>query len=204
LARVVLEPLHLDKFHLVAHSVGCGIATSFATAHPSRVSSVALLNHPDVLEEDKAGQMDAVFDVFLNPELLESIDGWNKTFSSLFYSAPKVPGIIQRYRQKALLEHLDAFKQVIEDLAGQRSLMMTYLRKLSCPVLTIATTHDVFASLEFHHSLKAQIPRGEHALLQKCGHLSFLEKSEEALGLHKSFLKSLECFQVAEGEELVS
>ena len=202
--ELFLERFNLDKFHLVAHSIGCSIASCFAGSHPSRISSIALLNHPDVLMEDKADQVKSVFDVFLNPELLESIDGWNETFGSLFYSVPRVPNIIQRYRQKALLKHLDAFKQVIEDLSGQRALTMTYLRQLRCPVLTVATTHDVFAPMEFHDSLKNQIPWGQHALVEECGHLSFLEKSEEVLELHSGFLKSIECTSPMIEQELVS
>lgn len=197
-----LEQLQLDKVHLVGHSISCGIASCLASTSPSLVSSVTLLNHPDVLAEDKVDQVNGAFDVFLNPHLLESNEGWNETLASLFYSAPRIPNIIQRYRQKALLKHLDAFKQTVEDIAEQRSMVMLYLRKLRCPVLTVATTHDVFASVEFHHSLQHLIPWGRHALLDKCGHVSFLEKSEEVLALHKDFLKSVTCANPALMPEL--
>ena len=191
--ELFLESLQVDKFHLISHSIGCCIATCFASNHPSRISSVTLLNHPNVMIDNKSGQLTDAFDLLLNPEVLETSEGWDKAFASLFYSPPKVPKIIQRHRQRSLLKHREGFRSVVHDSIELKPMAMTYLRKLLCPVLTVSGSHDLFSGPAFHNILKTQLPRGRHALLDECGHVSFLEKSEEVLALHKDFLKSAHC-----------
>ncbi|MED6218322.1 hypothetical protein PIB30_025725 [Stylosanthes scabra] len=44
--RSVIQPLQLDTFHLVAHSMGCIIALAIAAKHPTSVKSITLVAPP--------------------------------------------------------------------------------------------------------------------------------------------------------------
>jgi len=188
--ELLLKHMRIDRFHLVAHSSACSIASCFASTRPSQVASIALLNHQDVLVESRGAQVRGVLETYLDPAVLETSEGWDKTFSSLFYSAPSVPRIIQRHRQRTMLAHREDLKRVVEELAELRPMAMSYLRKLKCPTLSITSTHDVFAPLEFQNSLKNQMPCAQHVLLDKCGHASFIEKSDEVLNILQDFFES--------------
>lgn len=193
--ELFLEHLQVDRFHLVAHSVGCGIGTHFASTRPSMVSSIALLNHLNVCSDsDTSGNSGAV-DGDLEGEMsaaLDSLDAWNSLFQKMFYTPPKMPLVIQRYRYRSFMKHYDGFVRVVEELNVLKPMALSYLRKLKCPVLTINSTHDCFSSKAFFETLKNQVPSGQHVMIERCGHMSFIEKHDYVVNSHQEFIKSID------------
>ncbi len=191
--ELFLEHLQVDRFHLVAHSVGCGVATHFASSRPSMVSSIALLNHLDVCSESNVGSVRGT-DGYLEdrmPTVLDSLDAWNSLFDKMFYMPPKIPQVIQRYRFRSFMKHYDGFVRVVEELNELKPMALSYLRKLKCPVLTINSTHDPFSSEAFYETLKHQVPWGRHEMIERCGHMSFIEKHDQIVNCHQEFIKSV-------------
>ncbi|OUS28897.1 hypothetical protein A9Q99_11000 [Gammaproteobacteria bacterium 45_16_T64] len=186
--ELFLEHLQIDKLHIVGHSSGSCVSSCFASTRPSMVESVTLLNHHDVLSDDAVGHPSTVLNTVLDAT---NEEGWEDFQKKLFYSPPAMPKFVQRYRLRSMLKHKEGFVQVVQDLAELRPMAMSYLRKIKCPVLTVNGSHDIFSPLEFHRSLKSQIPWGEHVLIERCGHASFLEKPDDILAIHKSFLDSV-------------
>ena len=184
-----LEKIQASNVHLVAHCVGCCVASSYASSHPQNVASITLLNHLDGISE-KAKSIDTYM-----IDVVDSIIDkggetlWDEFMAGLFYSPLKFPVFLKKYRERYLLKHRDHLTTLFKGVARQFPLVMGYWGKIECPVLTIASSHDVFSSIEFHHSLKAHFPAGQHILLDKCGHVSFLEKSEDVLTIHNDFLR---------------
>ena len=194
--ELFLEHLQVERFHLVAHSVGCGVATHFASSRPSMVSSIALLNHLDVCSDNNAngnGNVRAI-DGYLEdtiPTVLDSLDAWNNLYSKMFYMPPKLPQVIQRYRYRSFMKHYDGFVRVVEELNELKPMALSYLRKLKCPVLTINSTDDVFSSNAFYETLKHQVPWGRHEMVTRCGHMSFIEKHEQVVNNHQEFMRNI-------------
>ena len=186
-----LEKIQVSNVHLVAHCVGCCVASNFASLHPQKVASIALLNHLDVISE-KAMSVDVYM-----CEVVDSIvnqggeSKWDECMGGLFYSPLKFPVFLKKYRERYLVKHKDHLTTLFADIARQFPLVMGYWRKIECPILTISSSHDLFSSMDFYHSLKTNLPSGQHVLLEKCGHVSFLEKSEEVLHTHGEFLRLL-------------
>ncbi len=186
-----LEKIQVSNVHLVAHCVGCCVASNFASLYPQKVASITLLNHLDVISE-KAMSFDR--------EMIDVIDSiinkggeakWDEFMGGLFYSRLKFPVFLKKYRERYLLKHRDHLTTLFGDIARQFPLVMGYWRKVESPILTISSTHDFFSSIDFYHSLITNIPSGQHLLLENCGHLSFLEKSEDVLAMHGEFLRLL-------------
>ena len=192
--ELFLEHLKVERFHLVAHSVGCGIGTHFASTRPSRVSSIALLNHIDVCTDFNTSGKDRAIDGYLedtDPTSLDSLEAWNSLFLKMFYVPPKVPQVIQRYRYRSFMKHYNGFVRVVEELNELKPMALSYLRKIKCPVLTVNSSHDRFSSDSFYETLKHQVPWGQHVMIEQCGHMSFIEKHEQVVNSHHAFLKNL-------------
>ena len=191
--ELFLEHLQVDRFHLVAHSVGCGVATHFASTRPSMVSSIALLNHLDVSSDNNLYGDARGIDGYLEDSMptVDSLDAWNSLFLKMFYTPPKMPQVIQRYRYRSFMKHYDGFVRVVEELNELRPMAMSYLRKLKCPVLTINSTHDRFSSEAFYETLKHQVPWGRHEMIERCGHMSFIEKHDQVVNSHQEFMRSV-------------
>jgi len=191
--ELLLEHLQVDRCHLVAHSVGCGVGTHFASTRTSMVSSIALLNHMDVCSDSSVYGSVRAIDGYLDdtmPEALDSLDAWNNLFFKMFYEPPKVPQVIQRYRYRSFMKNYGGFVRVVEELNELKPMALSYLRKLKCPVLTINSTHDRFSSDAFYETLKQQLPWGRHEMLERCGHMSFIEKHDQVVNSYKEFIKN--------------
>ncbi|MBV1922199.1 MAG: alpha/beta hydrolase [Pseudomonadales bacterium] len=186
-----LEKIQASNVHLVAHCVGCCVASSYASLHPQKVKSIALLNHLDVISEKAMS-----FDTYMI-DVLDSIinkggeSKWDEFIGGLFYSSLSFPVFLKKYRERYLVKHRDHLATLLIEVKRQFPLVMGYWGKIESPVLTISSSHDLFSSVEFFYSLKTNIPSGQHELLESCGHVSFLEKSEDVLAIHSSFLKLL-------------
>lgn len=198
--ELFLEHLQIEKVHLVGHCVACSIASHFASTRPSRVNTVALLNHLDVVSENADYQNMA--DIVAHLAKTESLDAWDDVLSSLFFSPPSIPKIMQRYRQRYLLTHRDSLIKLMDEMSEYMPMAMSYLRKLQCPVLTISATHDVLAPIDFHYSLVNQVPWGQHELLENCGHASYIEKGRDVIRIHQTFLRETEHLRPATEPEV--
>ena len=186
-----LEKIQAFNVHLVAHCVGCCVASNYASLYPQKVASVALLNHLDVISE-KAMDIDVymvdVMDSIINKG---GESKWDEFMAGLFYSPLKFPLFLKKYRERYLVKNRDHLATLFVEIKRQFPLVMGYWRKIECPVFTVNSSHDFFSSSEFYHSLKTNIPSGQHVLLDNCGHVSFLEKSDEVLAAHSVFLRQL-------------
>ena len=199
--ELFLEHVQVERFHLVAHSVGCGVATHFASSRPSMVSSIALLNHLDVCSENHVYGIDGYLGNTM-PTVLDSLDAWNSLFFKMFYMPPKMPQVIQRYRHRSFMKHYEGFVRVVEELNELKPMALSYLRKLKCPVLTINSTHDYFSSDTFYETLKQQVPWGRHEMIERCGHMSFIEKHDQVVNSHQEFIQSIGLVMSAPAMEL--
>ena len=186
-----LEKIHVDTAHLVAHCVGCCVASCVASMHPEKVKSLTLLNHLDVISVEA---------VRIDTYMLEVVDSiinrdgeykWDEFMKGLFYSSLKFPVFLRRYRERYFEKHRDLLETLFVEIARQFPLVTGYWRKVESPVLTVNSSNDVFSSEDFFRSLQVNFPAGNHVLLDKCGHICFLEKSEEVLAIHGKFLRLL-------------
>ena len=100
------------------------------------------------------------------------------------------------------MKHYEGFVRVVEELNELKPMALSYLRKLKCPVLTINSTHDCFSSATFYETLKHQVPWGQHEMIERCGHMSFIEKHDQVVSSHQEFIKGIDLVMPVPAMEL--
>lgn len=189
----------LERFHLVAHDIGGGIAQRFGVFHPSRLKSLTMI---DVVSFDSypsprtRQQMQEGLEALIKvPEMTH-----RSRFREWLLSAVHNK---QRFEEGALDTYLDYISGPI----GQSSLFQHQVRhydpvhtleitdRLSVlgqlPVQLIWGAEDRWQTPDWAHKLHSAIPGSRLTLLDGCGHFAPEDQPEAIAGLILRHVKSV-------------
>jgi pimeloyl-ACP methyl ester carboxylesterase len=165
--RDLLDALGVQRAVLVGHSMGGGIAQSFALAYPDRLAALVLVGtgaklrvHPDVfaaIQRDmgEAGRL---------------ISGWAFAPAAMLATVASAAEAFARNRASVLeadFRACDAF-----DLMGE-------IPKVRTPTLIICGQDDRLTPVKYARFLHEAIPGSELAVIPGAGHMVMLEKPAE-------------------------
>lgn len=154
-----VDAVPMDRFHLVGHSIGGGVAQEIAVRHPERVLSLVLADTTDWFgDHDEPGGTPP----FLPPETLQ---------------------LAARRRQEMPGRIRDAAWQALIDWPGVRD----RLGSIACPTLILHGERDASRILEGSERLRRAIPGARLVVVPGAGHSPHLEEPArfiEALGAH--------------------
>lgn len=162
--RGFLNALRVPRAALVGHSMGGGIAQSFALVYPDRLEALVLVGtgaklriHPDIFT---ALQRDV-------GDVARLMSGWA-------YSKTCMPAVVERgaeafsRNRAAVLEGdfraCDAF-DLMQEIGGIR-----------VPTLILCGAEDALTPVKYARFLYERIPGAAFALLPEAGHMVMLEK----------------------------
>ena len=183
----LLDSAGVGKAALVGHSMGALISLESAARHPDRVSKLALLGvapkmpvHPDLL---KAANAD-------DPLAYDLMMDWGTGPMGHFGRHP-VPGISLICGGQKLLgmENSGVLGNDLELCNDYQSGMGT-ATKVGCSTLIVIGSEDRMTPPKQGRNLAAAIPNVKTQLIQDCGHMIMLEKSDQTLQALKSHLSS--------------
>jgi len=172
----VADRLGLERFALVGHSMGGGVALAYAGMHAGRVERLLLLDAIGDGTQIPAGEIEPFLAALDSPAYAETIEGYWATISG---TDPAV--------QARLLADLRATpRQTV--VGGLRAVSRfdpkPALAAYRGPVLAVVTpTNDYPFSL---HNLGAGLPR---RVIEGTGHWIQLERPEEINGIVEGFLE---------------
>jgi pimeloyl-ACP methyl ester carboxylesterase len=177
-----------EKTILCGLSLGGIVAMEMFRQHPERVEGLILMN-TNALDEDpetsrrrfalaeKAARLgpgrmalENLMPVLVHPEHAES-----RELRETIFNMAEASGL------KRLEAHARA-------LACRRD-YTPILNTLRCPVLIIAGKEDLLCPAPRLENLRKALPHGEVTLLEKCGHLSTLERPKEVAAALHHFLQ---------------
>jgi len=189
----------LERFHLVAHDIGGGIAQRFGVFHPSRLKSLTMI---DVVS----------FDSYPSPRTRQQMQ---QGLEALI----KVPEVTHRahfrewllsavhHKQRFEEGPLDTYLDYISGPIGQGSLFQHQVRhydpvhtleiadRLSVlgqlPVQLIWGTEDRWQTPDWAHRLHAAIPGSRLTLLDNCGHFAPEDQPEVIADLILRLIRSV-------------
>lgn len=178
------DALQLPPFVLVGHSMGGGIALTFALQYPQRLRGLGLVAtgsrlrvHPDILETigtDKQG---------VGQRLVEWVHGQRTS-----------PAQRQQYLNHFLSVDTDVL--VGDWLACDRFDVMQRLSEIQAPTLIIAGSQDQMTPVKFASFMAAEIADADLTIIDGAGHMIMLEQPAIVTSAIAGFLgrlKRTEC-----------
>ncbi len=163
-AREFLDALRLSRVVLVGHSMGGGIAQSFALAYPDRLAGLVLVGtgarlrvHPDIFAAIHKSVEEAA----------RLISGW--AFSSEAMPATVAQGAEAFARNRAAVLRGDFQVCHAFDLTGE-------IAAIRVPTLVLCGEEDRLTPVKYAQFLQQQIPGATLCIVPGAGHMVMLEK----------------------------
>jgi pimeloyl-ACP methyl ester carboxylesterase len=170
---------------LCGASMGGMIAMEAARQAPERVAGLALLGtlaHPETAEMRRIRE--AAIDLFREGRLREVIE----------------PNVHLAFHRENALAHADDYLEFVlragaEQLVRQNLAVIArpdareHLPRLQCPVLVLCGDADLLAPLECSREIATLAPRGQLAVIHRCGHMLTMEQPEQVSQLLKMWLE---------------
>jgi pimeloyl-ACP methyl ester carboxylesterase len=168
----VIEACQLDKFIVLGHSVGGGMALSVAVAYPQQCLAVISLSAQAKVEQLTLDGIQAAQENFKDHKLFQRLAK---------YHGVKTQWVLDAWTKTWLAPAFLAW-----DLAH-------ILEQVQCPVLVIHGAQDEYATCAQPEQIAAQV-KGEVQLciLEGCGHFPHQEKTAEVLQHVHVFIESLD------------
>ena len=187
----MLDALNIERTHIVAHSMGGGVALRFAIEYPERLDRLVLIcpsgggrsiMQPMPLEGGKS----------LAPVLRDpTVDTLRKFVHFLVYDPSTVPEELIERRYKAMMErpeHLENFLKSMSAPVPVASDLSARLAEVQAPTFLLWGRDDRFAPLD--HGLKFVwgIPNARLHIFSKSGHWPQYEHTQAFNQLVLNFL----------------
>ena len=188
MARAVLGAAP-ERFALAGLSMGGYVALEIMRQDPERVEALALLDtsaRPDTPEQTKTRlalikmAQDGRFD-----------EAWRTLLPKIVHpDRTKDPEIVAAVEGMARSVGPEAFERQERAIIGRPD-SRTDLRGISCPTLVLCGRDDALTPPPLHEELAAGIPGVSLRMVDRCGHLSTLERPEEVTQAMREWLGAL-------------
>jgi pyruvate dehydrogenase E2 component (dihydrolipoamide acetyltransferase) len=180
-----LAALGIERMHLVGHSMGGGIASSFALRQPERVATLSLIASASLGAEINTGFIDGFVRASRRREAVEVL-------SLLVHD----PALVSRTMVEDVLRYkrLDGVPATLAKIAAewfpdgkQRTDLRDAVAQLKIPVQIIWGRDDRIIPVAHAEALAAKLP--VH-IIEEAGHLPHMEKAGEVNRLLKRLIES--------------
>ncbi len=176
--RDLLAALRIERTVLVGHSMGGGIAQSFALTYPDRLAGLVLVGtgarlrvHPDILAAVRRGDM---------ARAGQLISGW--AYSQTAMPATVAQGAEAFARNRATVLEGDF-------LACDAFDVMREVAAIRIPTLVVCGEDDRLTPVKYARFLQQEIPSAVLAVVPGAGHMVMLERPVEFNRLLTAFLE---------------
>ncbi|AHY47552.1 Alpha/beta hydrolase family [Rubrobacter radiotolerans] len=166
-----------ERFSLVGLSMGGYVALAAVREAPERIERLALLDtsaRPDT-EEQKESRRELV-EAAKSGEFLKVAEGMPE---KLLHESRLVDGeLVEKVVRMGLDTGPEVFEQQ-EEAVMARPDSRPDLPNVPCPTLVLCGREDALTPPEVHEELAESIPDASLRVVERCGHLSSLERPEE-------------------------
>ena len=189
----LLDYLQIKQAHVCGHSMGTSIALSFALKYPQKINKMVLCHgYPKIntLSTMVFNILDRMIDDESSPDILgDYITPWlypNATLSNL----DNYPEVKERDNYLKTTK----YPQTVVGFKGQLGALLSFnideeLRRINVPTLLIAGDKDILTPMEDSQFLAERISQATLHVMRDVGHMSVVEKPQEACEIINGFLR---------------
>jgi pimeloyl-ACP methyl ester carboxylesterase len=169
----LMRELDLDRPVLVGHSLGGWMAAEFATAYPTRIRALALVNAAGYPFDNGSAEGEYVPDFFAaasrrGPEFAKLLF-CNPDVAAAYFTTDQTPeDTLRRYRELTSTARI-AWHTWFEAKLPRR------LSRITTPTLVLWGAHDGIFPAAFAHRYAEAIPGASVEILQDCAHMTPFE-----------------------------
>jgi pyruvate dehydrogenase E2 component (dihydrolipoamide acetyltransferase) len=178
-----LNALGIERLHLVGHSMGGGIAISFAVREPERVATLTLISSAALGPEINAAFIDGFVRAARRREAIEALN--LLVHDPALVSRTMIEDVLRYKRLDGVPEALAAFAEEWFPGGRQRVVLGDAVAVLKLPVQIIWGREDRIIPVAHAEALASRVP--VH-ILEQTGHLPHMEKAGEVNRLIKRLI----------------
>ena len=170
------------RFAVAGHSMGGRVAMEIFRQAPQRVSHICLMDtrhHPlprgEAGEKERAGRM-ALLEVARQKGPRIMGEEWVKgmVHPDRLTDKPLIDAILDMFARKTA-QIFEAQQTALLNRPDAGPLM----REIHCPALVLCGRDDGWSTLEWHEAMARDIPGAKLAVIDRCGHMSTMERPLE-------------------------
>jgi len=180
-----LNALGIERLHLVGHSMGGGIAISFAVREPERVATLTLISSAALGPEINAAFIDGFVRAARRREAIEALN--LLVHDPALVSRTMIEDVLRYKRLDGAPEALAAFAEEWFPGGRQRAVLGDAVAVLKLPVQIIWGREDRIIPVAHAEALASRVP--VH-ILEQTGHLPHMEKAGEVNRLIKRLIEN--------------
>jgi pimeloyl-ACP methyl ester carboxylesterase len=191
LSRFV-EMLGLQSFHLLGISMGGYVAAYYASEHPDRVKSLALMGAAGVRSRVESYAWKRYREEGRIILLYKTVAELEELISALFYEPPLlIPSFKRYFAEKGRLDYRFREKILRDMQKGGMDLLEGRLARVEAKSLIIWGADDQILDVSSVERFQSQLRDSRTVILEKCGHVPYFEREETTIKAYKEFIASI-------------
>jgi abhydrolase domain-containing protein 6 len=187
-----VETIGLRSFHLLGVSLGGYISGCYASQHPEKVKSLALMDTAGIESRIPSYAMQLYRKEGKIVLLYRTVEEFDALTGTLFYRPPPLPAPLKRYFANRGACSYAFHEKILRDLEhGGMYLLESRLPKISARTLVLWGENDLMVHVSSVEKLREGISNSRVIIFKNCGHVPFFEKRRETVRAYKAFLGTL-------------
>ncbi|MBU2647949.1 alpha/beta hydrolase [bacterium] len=187
-----LSAINVNKFHLIGVSMGGYISSYYATVHPEKLLSLALMDSAGVTSPEQSYYVKHLLETKENLLVPEDVEGFKKMMEIVYHVPPTIPDHFARYfidlRKKRLDEENRLFQGMLKSLDTP---LEPRLPLITAKTLIMWGDKDRIIDISSVPVFEKGIANHQTVIFKNVGHAPFREAPLETNTAYEKFLTNL-------------
>jgi len=177
------------KFHIVGNSMGGHIAGRYTVMFPERVITLGLFNASGVKSPVPSEMAQRLAKGEPNPLVAGSVDEFDRLLKFVFFTPPEIPSFAKKLLVGEAMKHKAGNERIFKQLSGELEALEPDLPRIKARTLVLWGDRDRVLDVSSVQVLERGLPNSATVIMKDCGHLTMIERPQEAAEHYAAFLR---------------